>query len=65
VGSDTFLRTVDHGIRAIATAFTEEYLGSWIALSATSAFFGARHLGNPDATVIGLVFLAIKASVPR
>jgi uncharacterized protein len=27
------------------------------------AFFGARHLGNPDATLIGAVFIAIEAGI--
>lgn len=49
--------------RGVLFRVTEEYLGSWIALIATSAFFGARHLGNPDATVMGAVFIAIEAGV--
>lgn len=49
--------------RGVLFRVTEEYLGSWIALIATSAFFGARHLGNPEATVIGAVFIAIEAGV--
>jgi membrane protease YdiL (CAAX protease family) len=49
--------------RGVLFRVTEEYLGSWIALIATSAFFGARHLGNPDATVVGAVFIAIEAGL--
>lgn len=49
--------------RGVLFRVTEEYLGSWIALIATSAIFGARHLGNPDATVIGAVFIAVEAGV--
>jgi membrane protease YdiL (CAAX protease family) len=49
--------------RGVLFRVAEEYLGSWIALIATSAFFGARHLGNPEATVIGAVFIAIEAGV--
>lgn len=49
--------------RGVLFRVAEEYLGSWIALIATSAFFGARHLGNPDATMIGAVFIAIEAGV--
>jgi membrane protease YdiL (CAAX protease family) len=49
--------------RGVLFRVTEEYLGSWIALIATSAFFGARHLGNPDATLIGAIFVAIEAGM--
>jgi membrane protease YdiL (CAAX protease family) len=49
--------------RGVLFRVTEEYLGSWIALIATSAFFGARHLGNPDATLIGAIFVAIEAGI--
>ena len=59
--SSSFLEELIH--RGVLFRVTEEYLGSWIALVATSAFFGARHLGNPDATVIGAVFIAIEAGV--
>jgi uncharacterized protein len=59
--SSAFLEELIH--RGVLFRVTEEYLGSWLALFATSAFFGARHLGNPDATVIGAVFIAIEAGV--
>ncbi len=59
--SSAFLEELIH--RGVLFRVTEEYLGSWIALIATSAFFGARHLGNPDATVTGAVFIAIEAGV--
>lgn len=59
--SSAFLEELIH--RGVLFRITEEYLGSWIALIATSAFFGARHLGNPDATMIGAVFIAIEAGV--
>jgi membrane protease YdiL (CAAX protease family) len=49
--------------RGVLFRVTEEYLGSSIALIATSAFFGARHLGNPDATLIGAIFVAIEAGI--
>jgi membrane protease YdiL (CAAX protease family) len=49
--------------RGVLFRVTEEYLGSWIALITTSAFFGARHLGNPDATLIGAIFVAIEAGM--
>ncbi|EEW24289.1 CPBP family intramembrane glutamic endopeptidase [Rhodobacter ferrooxidans] len=59
--SSSFLEELIH--RGVLFRVTEEYLGSWIALITTSAFFGARHLGNQDATVIGAVFIAIEAGV--
>jgi hypothetical protein len=59
--SSSFLEELIH--RGVLFRVTEEYLGSWIALIATSAVFGARHLGNPDATVIGAVFIAIEAGM--
>jgi membrane protease YdiL (CAAX protease family) len=49
--------------RGVLFRVAEEYLGSSIALIATSAFFGARHLGNPDATLIGAIFIAIEAGI--
>lgn len=59
--SSAFLEELIH--RGVLFRVAEEYLGSWIALFATAAFFGARHLGNPDATVIGAVFVAVEAGV--
>lgn len=59
--SSAFLEELIH--RGVLFRVTEEYLGSWIALIATAAFFGARHLGNPDATVIGAIFIAFEAGV--
>lgn len=50
-------------LRGVLFGVSEEYLGSWLALIATSAFFGAWHLGNPVAPVIGAVFIAIEAGV--
>ena len=59
--SSAFMEELIH--RGVLFRVTEEYLGSWIALIITAAFFGARHLGNPDATVIGAVFVAVEAGV--
>lgn len=59
--SSAFLEELIH--RGVLFRVTEEYLGSWIALIATSAFFGARHLGNPDATAIGALFVAIEGGL--
>lgn len=59
--SSAFLEELIH--RGVLFRVVEEYLGSWMALIATAAVFGARHLGNPDATVIGAVFVAMEAGV--
>lgn len=59
--SSAFLEELIH--RGVLFRVTEEYLGSWLALMATAAVFGARHLGNPDATVIGAVFVAVEGGV--
>ena len=59
--SSAFLEELIH--RGVLFRVIEEYLGSWIALIVTSAIFGARHLGNPDATVLGAVFVALEAGV--
>lgn len=49
--------------RGVLFRITEDYLGSWIALIATAAFFGARHLGNPDATLTGAIFVAVEGGL--
>lgn len=49
--------------RGVALRILEEYLGSWIALAASSLFFGLRHLGNEDATLLGALFITVEISV--
>lgn len=49
--------------RGVAFRILEEYLGSWIALAASSLFFGLRHLGNEDATLLGALFITVEAGV--
>lgn len=49
--------------RGVLFRVTEEYLGSWLAIVATSAFFGYRHLGNEDATLLGAIFISVEAGL--
>lgn len=49
--------------RGVLFRVTEEYLGSWIALAASSLVFGLRHLGNEDGTLQGALFLSVEAGV--
>jgi membrane protease YdiL (CAAX protease family) len=49
--------------RGVVFRILEEYLGSWIALAASSLFFGLRHLGNEDATLLGALFITVEAGV--
>lgn len=41
----------------------EEWLGSWISIIISSAVFGLVHLANPDATLIGAIFISVEAGV--
>lgn len=59
--SSAFLEELIH--RGVLFRVIEEYVGSWIALFVTAGIFGARHLGNPDATLLGAVFIAVEAGV--
>ncbi|MEP6481492.1 MAG: type II CAAX endopeptidase family protein [Rhodoglobus sp.] len=49
--------------RGLALQAIEKLAGSWIALAATSVFFGLAHLGNPGATIWGAIAIAIEAGV--
>ena len=49
--------------RGILFRWIEEFGGSWIALLTTSAFFGAVHLYNPNASLIAAVGIALEAGV--
>jgi membrane protease YdiL (CAAX protease family) len=41
----------------------EEWLGSWIALAVSSLVFGFVHLLNPDATMLGALFISVEAGL--
>lgn len=49
--------------RGVLFRWLEEFGGSWTALLLTSAFFGAAHLANPNATIIAAVGIAFEAGV--
>jgi membrane protease YdiL (CAAX protease family) len=49
--------------RGILFRWIEEWAGSWTALLLTSAFFGASHLLNPNASPIAAVGIAFEAGV--
>ena len=49
--------------RGILFRWIEEFAGSWAALLLTSAFFGAAHLSNPNASAIAAVGIAFEAGV--
>ena len=49
--------------RGILFRWLEEFGGSWFALFLTSAFFGAAHLANPNASWVAAVGIAFEAGV--
>jgi membrane protease YdiL (CAAX protease family) len=49
--------------RAIIFRLTERSLGTWISLALSAVLFGAAHLQNPNATLIGAVAIAVEAGV--
>jgi hypothetical protein len=49
--------------RGILFRWIESFGGSWAALLLTSAFFGAAHLANPNASPIAAVGIAFEAGV--
>ena len=49
--------------RGILFRWIEEFGGSWMALFLTSAFFGASHLYNPNASMLAAIGIAFEAGV--
>jgi len=49
--------------RGIVFRITEESLGTWAALAISALFFGLMHVGNPNATPLGAVAIALEAGV--
>jgi membrane protease YdiL (CAAX protease family) len=49
--------------RGVLFRWLEDFGGSWLALILTSAFFGAGHLMNPNASTIAAVGIAFEAGV--
>jgi membrane protease YdiL (CAAX protease family) len=48
-------------MRGVIFRVLEERLGTWIALTLSSALFGAAHLGNPHATLGSALAIALEA----
>ena len=64
VGSAIFAAISEELVfRGILFRWIEEFGGSWLALILTSAFFGASHLYNPNASLIAAVGIAFEAGV--
>lgn len=49
--------------RGVLFRIVEEGLGTWFAFAVSVAFFGAAHLGNPNATLYGAAAIGIEAGV--
>ena len=49
--------------RGILLRLIEGWVGTWWALAITAAFFGAAHLGNPQATIFGAAAIALEAGI--
>jgi membrane protease YdiL (CAAX protease family) len=50
-------------IRGVMFRVLEEWLGTWVSLSVTAAFFGGLHLLNPNATAMGAIAIALSAGI--
>lgn len=47
--------------RGLLFRLVEKRTGTWVALAVSSVAFGAMHLANPDATLWGVIAIAIEA----
>ena len=67
--SDLFIAAIMPGFmeelffRGILFRWTEEMLGSWMALAMTSVLFGFAHAMNPNATLFSSTAIAIEAGI--
>ena len=50
-------------LRGLFFRLVEEWLGSWAALILSAALFGALHLGNPNATLLAGIAIALEAGI--
>ncbi|OLO46198.1 abortive infection protein [Actinomyces oris] len=50
-------------VRGVMLRLIEGWVGTWWALAVTAVFFGAAHLGNPQATIFGAVAIALEAGI--
>ncbi|MEQ1724656.1 MAG: type II CAAX endopeptidase family protein [Sphingopyxis sp.] len=50
-------------MRGLLFRFVEQWLGSWVALAFSAILFGALHLGNPNATTLAGVAIALEAGI--
>lgn len=64
LGGFFFVALVEEtAMRGVLFRMTEDALGSWIALVINSLVFGLLHLGNPNATVIATLAIAVEAGL--
>ena len=49
--------------RGVLFRSVEDLCGSWISLAVSSAVFGAVHLTNPQATLVGALYISIEAGL--
>ena len=50
-------------VRGVMLRLIEGWVGTWWALAITAVFFGAAHLGNPQATVFGAAAIVLEAGI--
>ena len=49
--------------RGVLFLSVEKWFGSWVALVVSSLVFGLSHLANPQATLMGALFIAVEAGI--